>query len=251
VLGLWEEQKGNMSKKEDCAIMTFIKTGKYIGMVTILCMQVQLMDSTAPIKTWNSLLKSNEKFAKDHTFAKQRAQLKDKQNPPVIVLCCSDSRVSPELIFNEKLGSLFVVRIAGGVVDDLVIDSIEFAVANFDVEVIVVLGHSDCAAVAGALGHLQKNGGVTDKPRGHFGAVLIPIEKAIIEAGINIHGPQALQDSIQVQVRSTANQLIAESETITNALGNGKLIIVGAQYFLHTGNVDQLFVMPKTQSIKK
>jgi len=209
-------------------------------------MQTQLMDSTAPIKRWNALLKSNEKFVKNRTYAKERTRLKNQQNPPVIVLCCSDSRVAPELIFNEKLGSLFVVRVAGGVVDDLIIDSIEFAVATFDVEVIVVLGHSECAAVAGALGHLQKNGGVTDKPRGHFGAVLIPIETAIVKAGIDIHGTQALKESIHVQVRSTANQLVAESDTIANALGGGKLIIVGAEYFLHTGKVDQIFVMSKT-----
>lgn len=232
-------------------MMTCTQIIKSIGMVIILCMQTHLIDAAPPLQTWNSLLQSNATFVKNPTFAQQRTQLKDAQNPSVIVLCCSDSRVPPELIFDQTLGSLFVVRIAGGVVDDVVLDSIEFAVATFAIQVIVVLGHSECAAVAGALGHLQRNGGVTDKPRGHFGAVLIPIEKAIVEAGIDIHNNKALQESIHAQVHHTAHKLIAGSETITKALDNKRLIIVGAEYFLTTGKVEQLFVMPKSKPVKK
>jgi len=194
---------------------------------------------------WNSLLKSHEKFVKNHTFAKQRKPLKNGQNPSVIVLSCSDSRVPPELIFNQKLGSLFVVRVAGEVVDDVVVDSIEFAVANFDAQLIVVLGHSDCGAVAGALKHLQKSGGMIDKPRRHLNAVLIPIERAITEAGIDVHGPKALEKSIQANIRYVVNQLMYRSDTIADAVNSGQLIMIGAEYILSTGRVNQLFSIPK------
>ena len=213
-------------------------------------MQAGFIYSTAPMTEWNSLLQSNEKFVKNHTFAKQRARLKNEQNPPVIVLSCSDSRVVPELVFDKKLGSLFVVRVAGQVVDDVVIDSIEYAVNHYDAHVIVVLGHSGCGAVTGALKQVKKNGGVTDKPRGHLGAVLIPIERAIVEAGINVHGANALEESIQAHVKYAANQLISRSQAISEAVADGQLIIVGAEYFLNTGKVDQLFVIQQPQPRK-
>lgn len=224
--------------------MILIKIIKSITMITMLCMQAGFIYSTAPMTEWNSLLQSNEKFVNNHTFVKQRAGLKHEQNPPVIVLSCSDSRVPPELVFDKKLGSLFVVRVAGQVVDDVVIDSIEFAVKHFDARVIVVLGHSGCGAVTGALKHLKKNN-VRHKPSSHLGAVLIPIETAIVEAGINVHSPNALEEAIQAHVKYAAHQLLSRSYAISDALHKGQLIIVGAEYFLHTGKVDQLFVMPQ------
>src|SRR5699024_7113453 len=159
--------------------------------------------------------------------AKQRAPLKKGQNPSIIVLSCADSRVTPELIFNQKLGSLFVVRVAGQVVDDVVVDSIEFAVANFNPQIIVVLGHSDCGAVAGAFKHLQESNGVIDTSRGHLNAVLIPIETAIRKAGIDLRGADALEQSIRANIDYVMNQLIARSNTIAAAIHMGQLIVIG------------------------
>lgn len=225
--------------------MSLVKIVTCISVLIILSMQVTLVCSVAPIIEWNSLLQSNEKFVKNNTLAKQRTLLKNGQNPPIIVLSCSDSRVVPELIFDQKLGSLFVVRVAGQVVDNVVIDSIEYAVAHFDSRVIVILGHSDCGAVSGALDHLKKNAGMIDKPREHLNAVLIPIETAIIESGINIHGPNALKESIQANIKYIANQLISRSHTISDALKSGQIILIGAEYLLDTGKVDQRFIIPQ------
>jgi len=213
---------------------------KTIASIT-LCIQTVFTCITSPMNEWNSLLEANKKFIKNNSLVKQRRVLKNGQNPSVIILSCSDSRVPPELIFNQKLGSLFVVRIAGGVVDDVVTDSIEFAVRTFDVRLIVVLGHSDCGAVAGALKHLQKNGGIVDKSRKHLNAVLIPIEKAIIEEGIDVHGVHALEQSIQSNVKYVANQLLSRSKTISDVCKAGHVILVGAEYLLNTGQVKQLF----------
>lgn len=231
--------------------MALMKTVKYIAVVAVFWMQIGILCSSSPMAEWDSLLKSNKKFVKNSTFEKQRAQLKNGQNPPVIVLSCSDSRVPPELIFDKKLGSLFVVRVAGGVIDDVVVDSIEYAVSHFDPRVIVVLGHSGCAAVAGALKHLRKSGGVVGKSRKHLNAVLIPIETAIIESGIDIHGSGALEESIKTHVKHAANRLISQSDAIADAVRDGKIAIVGAEYFLNTGNVDELFVIPNKSVTKK
>lgn len=219
---------------------------KHVSAVAILSLQTMLIYSTAPMAEWDLLLKSNEKFVKDQAFAKQRKPLKNQQNPPVIVLSCSDSRVPPELIFDNNLGSLFVVRVAGEVVDNVVINSIEYAVDNFDSRIIVVLGHSNCGAVDGALKRLQKTGGIIDKPGRNLNAILIPIETAIVESGINIHGANALEESIQANIKYIANQLISRSPAISGAINSEQLIIVGAEYFLKTGKVEQLLVIPET-----
>ena len=226
--------------------MSLIKIIKYISVIMILPMQTALSYSTAPITAWDALLQSNKKFVKNRGFAKQREMFKTEQNPPIIVLSCSDSRVPPELIFDRKLGELFVVRVAGQVVDKVVIDSIEYAVTTFDSHVIVILGHSRCGAVSGALGRLQKK--VSKKATEHLDAILNPIEKAIKESGIDVHDTRALEESIQANVKYIAKQLISESDVISDALKSGQIVIVGAEYFIDTGNVDELFAMPETMA---
>lgn len=230
--------------------MRLIKAGQNIVVVITLCIQAGLLYAT-PMKEWDSLLQSNNTFVRNSTFAQQRTQLKTEQNPPIIILSCSDSRVPPELIFDRQLGSLFVVRVAGQVIDNVVIDSIEYAVTHFDAHVIVVLGHSNCGAVAAALEHLQKNNGAINKASGHLNAVLIPIGTAILEAGIDIHGAKALEKSIQAHIQYAANQLITRSKTISHAVKSKQLVIVGAEYYLRKGKVKQLFVIPNQKSVKK
>ena len=156
---------------------------------------------------------------------------------------CSDSRVSPAIILQQKLGELFVVRVAGEVADDVVIDSIEYAVEHFSTCTLVVLGHSKCGAVTGALEHLRENGGEIDTQDGHQNAVLIPIERAILAAGINIYAPNALELSIKANVHYVAQQLLENSPEITAAVNNGTLTIIGAEYFLDCGNIQQLFII--------
>jgi carbonic anhydrase len=200
--------------------MSFIKT---IAAIIMFCTQA-LIYPAAPMTEWNSLLESNKK----------------------IVLTCSDSRVPPELIFDKKLGALFVVRVAGQVVDKVVIDSIEYAVHQFDSHVIVVLGHSGCGAVDAALKHLQKHDGMPGKAHKGLDAVLVPIERAIVEAGIAINGPHALEEAVRANIKYVTKQLMSRSTAISEAVGHGQLIIAGAEYFLNTGKVNQLFVMQRT-----
>jgi carbonic anhydrase len=128
----------------------------------------------------------------------------------------------------------------------VVIDSIEYAVSHFDAHIIVVLGHCDCGAVAGALKHLQKNGGATDKPCNHLCAVLIPIEQAIVQENIDVHASNALEKSIEAQVKYSANQLMVHSPRIYDAVQNGQIMIVGAQYFLNSGKVEELFTISQS-----
>lgn len=193
---------------------------------------------------WKQLLQDNQDFINDPIWAAQRAELVHGQNPHYVILSCSDSRVPPEIIFEQGLGDLFVARIAGNVVDTIVVDSIEFAVRTWDVTTVVVMGHSSCGAVEGALARLREHGGRIDLPRGdHLNAVLIPIEKAIVAAGIDIYGPHALELSIKANVAYSVKQLLKRSPAIAKAVKDRQIIIVGADYSLKSGRVKQLFIV--------
>jgi carbonic anhydrase len=192
---------------------------------------------------WHYLQRANKSFIKNRKYIKQRAKTANGQNPAFVVLSCADSRTPPELIFNQGLGRIFCPRVAGNTAGDQVIDSIAFAVKTWDVTTVVVMGHESCGAVIGALDHLRANGGVIDPENGIFNAVLIPIEKAILAAGIDIYGPNALEESIEANVVYAANQLLTKSTIISNAVNNGQIIIVGSVYSLKTGKARQLFII--------
>lgn len=193
---------------------------------------------------WEKLLKANEEFVHNPEFAKQRAELVNGQNPHYVILSCSDSRVPPEIIFEQGLGDLFVARIAGNVVDTIVVDSIEFAVGRWDVTTLIVLGHTDCGAVEGALARLRKNNGQIDHIEGdHLNAVLIPIETAIVESGIDIYAHDAFRLATKANIAYSAAQLLKRSPVIRKAVKDRQIIIVGAEYRLKSGHVDQLFIV--------
>jgi carbonic anhydrase len=192
---------------------------------------------------WHSLKRSNKKFIRSPKYARQRRATEGGQNPAYVVLSCADSRTPPEIIFNMGLGKIFCPRVAGNTAGDQVIDSIEFAVKTWDVTTVVVMGHDNCGAVVGALERLRENGGIIDPDNGILNAVLIPIEKAIVAAGIDIYGPNALEESIKANVVYTANQLLLKSKGISRALKNGQIIIVGSVYSLRTGKAKELFII--------
>ncbi len=227
-------------------ICTKVKALAVVFVIFLLSTSVELTAHQTSDEVLHSLYRGNKKFIKNPRFASERKGLVKAQNPPCVVLSCSDSRVPPELIFDKGLGELFVSRVAGNVADDVVIDSIEYAVTHFDVSVIVVMGHTNCGAVIGAINHLKANGGAIDPAgHGHLDAVLIPIETAIVQAGINIYAPEALKHSTRANIAYVANQLLSQSQPISNAVATGQLKIIGSEYNLKTGKVKQLFVKEK------
>lgn len=224
--------------------MNFFKNLPLFMATFIALYGVDVAASHCPDCDWNKLLKENEKFVDNPKYAKEREGLLRGQNPRYVILSCSDSRVPPEIIFEQGLGDLFVARVAGNVADPVVIDSIEFAVGHYDVTTLIVMGHTHCGAVEGALARLRKNHGKIDHIEGdHLNAVLIPIETAIIKAGIDIYGSDALELAIKANVAYVVKQLLKRSPVISKAVKDGQIIIVGAEYRLKSGRVEQLFIV--------
>ncbi len=176
------------------------------------------------------LLEGNRRFAEEtrvhpHGSAARRMEVSGGQHPVAVILTCSDSRVPPEILFDQGLGDLFVVRTAGNVVDDSVLGSIEYAVAHLGVRLIVVLGHTSCGAIGAALAKAEAEG--------HIGFVTKALQAAVsdvkhLDGDIN---DLASRRNVELTVAA-----LKSSEPILAPL-EGELEIVGWYYDLDSGRV--------------
>lgn len=177
-----------------------------------------------------ALLEGNARFAAGkpqhpNQDAARRTALRSEQHPLAVILSCSDSRVPPTVIFDQGLGDLFVIRVAGNTVDDLGLASIEYAVKTLGTRLIVVLGHDNCGAVAAAINEYKK---------GDHGPMLRPIRPAVAKA--MRHGGDVISEAIDENIRLTVDKL-RQSAEFAPMVEKGELKIVGARYDFESGRV--------------
>ncbi|PIR21339.1 MAG: carbonic anhydrase [Deltaproteobacteria bacterium CG11_big_fil_rev_8_21_14_0_20_47_16] len=183
-------------------------------------------------KPLTRLMNGNQRFVKDLTRAPQRSVADRKilvggQEPFAIVVSCSDSRVPPEIVFDQDLGDLFIVRTAGPVLDAVAIGSIEYAVEHLHASLVIVMGHSQCGAVKAAIS------GVTFPP--HISDIVTAITPAVDVA--RQKSGDLLSNSIEENVRRVKAQLDTESPVLAKAKRHHHLEVVGGVYDLKTGRV--------------
>jgi carbonic anhydrase len=152
------------------------------------------------------------------------------QHPFAVVLGCADSRVSPELLFDQGLGDLFVIRVAGNILDDGTLASIEFATAELGVPLVMVLGHQRCGAVKAAL-----EGGEVP---GHISRLVEAIKPAL-EIAKNQPGDK-LDNAVRANIRMVVGQIKSSTPILADLAKKSKVNIVGAHYTLDTGAVEML-----------
>jgi carbonic anhydrase len=170
----------------------------------------------------------------------QRAELVQGQEPFAIVLGCSDSRVPAEIVFDQGLGDLFVIRVAGNIVAPSQIGSVEFAAARFGTRLVVVLGHSSCGAVTATLEELQ---GTPQSQSRNLRSIVNRVRPAVesVLESFKPGGSQNLLDlAVRANIRAAANQLRHGSALLEQLVDDDGLLIVGAEYSLETGLVDFL-----------
>jgi len=160
-----------------------------------------------------------------------RKELAGGQHPKAVILGCADSRVPPELVFDEGLGDLFVVRVAGNVADPVDIGSVEYAVEHLGVGVVVVLGHHSCGAVTSTV----EAGG---KAEGNIGAILAEIQPAVEQAKASAAKEGLVDDAVHLNAQRTAAALVDRSPILRKAVEEKKLKIVAAVYDLKSGQVE-------------
>jgi carbonic anhydrase len=179
------------------------------------------------------LAEGNKRYAEGRSIhprcdAARRSQVEDGQAPFAVVVGCSDSRVPPEILFDQGLGDLFVVRTAGNILDDIGMGSVEYAVLHLGVRLVVVLGHSRCGAVGAAL-----EGG---KPGGHLGSVVEALERTV--SSVRGAAGDAHETASRKNVHATVERLRNDEPSIRDLVAEDGLEIVGAYYDLGTGKVE-------------
>ena len=167
-----------------------------------------------------------------------RRELPSEQEPLAIVLGCSDARVPAEIVFDQGLGDLFVIRVAGNIVAPSQIGSVEFAASAFGTRLVVVLGHSSCGAVRATLEQLARPSREQSRNLRSIVDRIRPSVASLLAAGLGANPEALLHESVRANVRACANQLRHGSELIERLCEADGLLIVGAEYSLASGVVD-------------
>jgi len=200
----------------------------------------------APADALEELRQGNRRFVGGETDAESiarrshRADQAGGQTPFAIILACSDSRVPVEMVFDRGFGDLFVIRVAGNIVAPSQIGSIEFAAEQFGTRLVVVLGHTNCGAVTATLNELALRAShrspnlraIVDRVR--------PAVEPVLEKHRDDDNATVLGAAIRANIRASVECLSHGSLILEKLIGDGELIVVGAEYSIETGEVEFL-----------
>jgi carbonic anhydrase len=170
------------------------------------------------------------KYSHPHETVARQRELVSGQHPHSMILACADSRVPPEVVFDQGLGDLFTVRVAGNVVDDAVVASFEYAVEHLHTHLLVVMGHQSCGAVTAAA--------ATGEVPGHLPSLVAMIKPAVDKAR-GMTG-DLIDNAVRLNVDNAVNQLRASGPILKEAIEKGELKVVGAVCSLESGAVQWL-----------
>jgi len=168
----------------------------------------------------------------------RRAELASGQQPFAIILGCSDSRVPAEIVFDQGLGDLFVIRVAGNIVAPSQVGSVEFAAARYSTRLVVVLGHSQCGAI---LATIEEMRAPTSNQSRNLQSIVNRVRPSVesVFAGNLDHDSEALvQQAVRANIRASVDHLRHGSQVLEELIQDEGLLIVGAEYALETGIVD-------------
>jgi len=205
---------------------------------------VTALEALERLRAGNQRFVSNQGNLDSLVLSAQRSLAVDGQKPFAVILGCSDSRVPVELVFDQGLGDLFVIRIAGNVVASSQIGSVEFAVERFGMRLVVVLGHSRCGAVQATLEEIQRP--TRNRSRGLSSIVdrIRPSVEGLLETEDVGDQDTMMWQAVRANVRASANQLRYGSDLLEREVREGGLLVVGAEYSLETGLVEFFDGMP-------
>ena len=194
----------------------------------------EYLQNLTPCQGYELLVEGNKRFINnlkaDHDHLELINQTREGQFPFGVILSCMDSRTSAELIFDQGLGDLFSIRVAGNIVNNDILASIEYAIKYVGTKVLMVLGHTECGAIKSA------KQGVTD---GHITDLLKRIQPAISKALLQDNRNHLFEDSVAyANVENSLEEILIRSEIVKTMFENGQIGIVGGVYNIDNGQVD-------------
>jgi len=179
----------------------------------------------------------SELGSNDHAGRDRRAQVAANQTPFAIILGCSDSRVPAEIVFDQGLGDLFVIRVAGNIVAPSQVGSVEFAADRYDVRLVVVLGHSSCGAILATLEELGRPSQDQSKNLRSIVERIRPSIAPLLSSREGRSDEWLVQESVRANIRASVNHLRHGSDVLEHLIQRKGLMVVGAEYSLETGVV--------------
>jgi carbonic anhydrase len=189
------------------------------------------------LKAGNARFASNVRSVESLLSQTRRSELANQQAPFAIVLGCSDSRAPAEILFDQGLGDLFVIRVAGNVVAPSQVGSVEFAAARFGVRLVVVMGHTGCGAIAATIEAVTAGTGLQSEGLTDIIDRVRPAVETLIHAGVKPEGEAFSTAVTRSNVRMSADHL-RHGSPVLEKLARSGLRIVGAEYDLMSGAVD-------------
>lgn len=194
----------------------------------------EFLENLTPYQGYEILVEGNKRFMNnlktDHDHLELINQTREGQYPFAVILSCMDSRTSVELIFDQGLGDLFSIRVAGNIVNNDILGSLEYAVKYIGSKVLMVLGHTECGAIKSA------RAGVSD---GHITGLLKRIQPSISKAMLKDQGDHLFDDNVAyANVENSLEQILTGSEIVKELFEQGKIGLVGGVYNIESGQVD-------------
>lgn len=212
---------------------------------------------TTGIEALSRLKEGNQRFVEgniEHRTLDEydRTAMALAQKPFAIILGCSDSRVPAEMVFDQGIGDLFVIRVAGNVIAPSLVGSIEYAVSQFNTRLVVVLGHSNCGAVTACVDKILAEGEGTSHSHNIYSIVerIRPAVHTLVETPLKDDKDNLIKHSVRANIRASVANLCYSSPILDKYIKQEDFLIVGAEYNLDTGEVDFFEGVPEVSSGK-
>jgi carbonic anhydrase len=199
---------------------------------------VPARDALQRLRDGNLRFTSHERDSDVFLSRTQRDELAQSQQPFAIVLGCSDSRVPAEIVFDQGLGDLFVIRVAGNIVAPSQVGSVEFAAERFGTRLVVVLGHSRCGVIIAALEDLQRPAHNQSRNLRSIVDRVRPSVESLLNTDLRHDLDALIKQAVRANIRASANHLRHGSQVLEQLIQDDGLLVVGAEYSLETGVVE-------------
>ncbi|MAL98191.1 carbonic anhydrase [Hydrocarboniclastica marina] len=209
-------------------------------------MTISALEALERLQEGNRRFVSDSRDESSDSIHRRRSELATGQNPLAIILGCSDSRVPAEIIFDQGLGDLFVIRVAGNIVAASQVGSIEYAAERFGTRLVVVLGHSSCGAVSATIEELERPSESRSPNLRSIVDRIRPSVETLMEVESLKQSEELIRHAVRANIRSSANHLRNGSQVLEQLIQRGDLLVVGAEYSLETGIVEFFDGVPKS-----
>ena len=206
---------------------------------------ISALEALERLREGNRRYVADDQDSRALTCQRRRDQLLEGQEPIAIILGCSDSRAPAEILFDQGLGDLFVIRVAGNITASSQVDSVEVAAERFGTRLVVVLGHTMCGAVQATVAELERPSDRRSPNLRSIVSRIRPSVQALLETELR-HDPEALvRQAIRANIRASADHLRHGSQLLEQRIQEDGLLVVGAEYSLETGLVDFFDGLPE------